>query len=159
MRKLRTDENGRIFPTKNGVSFSPSVWETLSNQMHRLPIPSNLEQAIIIRNTLFRTSECIENVPCVSLHRYVTKQDFSRQILPSVCLLTETEWYQRQCIREKISDSCKSLMFNNFLKKKILLEVSSLSPRTNLQMELSDVKIMISMSLRELLADNIKSRI
>ncbi|GBM92178.1 hypothetical protein AVEN_115629-1 [Araneus ventricosus] len=51
IRKFRT-ENGRIFPTKNGVSFSSFVFETLSNGIHRLPLPSNLEQAIIIRNTL-----------------------------------------------------------------------------------------------------------
>ncbi|GBN11037.1 hypothetical protein AVEN_181257-1 [Araneus ventricosus] len=43
IRKFRMDENGKIFPTKNGVSFSPFVWETLSNDMHRLPLPSNLE--------------------------------------------------------------------------------------------------------------------
>ncbi|GBL86961.1 hypothetical protein AVEN_27960-1 [Araneus ventricosus] len=43
IRKFRTDENGKIFPTKNAVSFSPFVWETLSNDMHRLPLPSNLE--------------------------------------------------------------------------------------------------------------------
>ncbi|GBM92182.1 hypothetical protein AVEN_115631-1 [Araneus ventricosus] len=133
IRKFRTDENGRIFPTKNEISFSPFMWETLSNGMHRLPLPSNLEQVIIIRNTLFLISAWIENAPCVSLQRYVTKKDFSRQFLPSVCLLTETEWYQLQCIRKKISESCKSLMFNNFLKKKILLEVSSRSPRINSQ--------------------------
>ncbi|GBM48742.1 hypothetical protein AVEN_193438-1 [Araneus ventricosus] len=50
-------------------------------------------------------------------------------------------------------------MFGNILKKKILLEVSSRSPRTNLQMELSDVEMLLSMSLTEILADNIKSRI
>ncbi|GBN63566.1 hypothetical protein AVEN_244808-1 [Araneus ventricosus] len=90
---------------------------------------------------------------------HVIKVNFSRQFLPSVCLLTETEWNQLQFIRKKISDSCKSLMFGNFLKKKILLEVSSRSPRTNLQMELSDVEIVLSTSLTEILADNIKSRI
>ncbi|GBM25477.1 hypothetical protein AVEN_239027-1 [Araneus ventricosus] len=37
--------------------------------------------------------------------------------------------------------------------------MSSRSPRTNLQMELSDVEMVLSMSLAELLADNIKSRI
>ncbi|GBL74045.1 hypothetical protein AVEN_230955-1 [Araneus ventricosus] len=37
IRKFRADENGRFFPTKNYVSFSPFVWETLSNDMHRLP--------------------------------------------------------------------------------------------------------------------------
>ncbi|GBN32128.1 hypothetical protein AVEN_269203-1 [Araneus ventricosus] len=77
-----------------------------------------------------------------------------------ICVSTyRTEWYQLQCIRKKISESWKSLMFNNFLKKKILLEVSSRSPRINLQMELSDVEMVLSMSLTELLADNIKSRI
>ncbi|GBN19077.1 hypothetical protein AVEN_107272-1 [Araneus ventricosus] len=50
-------------------------------------------------------------------------------------------------------------MFGNFLKKKILLEVSSRSPRTNLQMELSGVEMVLLMPLREILADNIKSRI
>ncbi|GBN77868.1 hypothetical protein AVEN_10089-1 [Araneus ventricosus] len=89
---------------------------------------------------------------------YAVISDFG-DILPSVCLLTETEWNQLQCIRKKISESCKSLMFSNFLKKKILLEVPSRSPRTNLQMELSDVEMVLSMSLTELLADNIKSRI
>ncbi|GBO08062.1 hypothetical protein AVEN_77186-1 [Araneus ventricosus] len=50
-------------------------------------------------------------------------------------------------------------MFGKFLKKKILLEVSSRSPRTNLQMDLSDVETVLSTSLTEILADNIKSRI
>ncbi|GBN18830.1 hypothetical protein AVEN_111782-1 [Araneus ventricosus] len=56
IRKFRTDENGRIFLTKNGVSFSPLVWETLSNDMHIFPLPSDSEQVIIICNTLFLTS-------------------------------------------------------------------------------------------------------
>ncbi|GBN68093.1 hypothetical protein AVEN_43975-1 [Araneus ventricosus] len=80
--------------------------------------------------------------------RYVTKVNFSRQFLPSVCLLTETEWNQLQFIRKKISESCESLMFSNFLKKEILLEVSSWSPRTNLQMELRDVEVVISIPNR-----------
>ncbi|GBN19248.1 hypothetical protein AVEN_65986-1 [Araneus ventricosus] len=50
-------------------------------------------------------------------------------------------------------------MFGNFLKKKILLEVSSRSPRTNLQMELSGVEMVLLMPLTKILADNIKSRI
>ncbi|GBN87919.1 hypothetical protein AVEN_155586-1 [Araneus ventricosus] len=159
IRKFKTNENGRIFPTKNGVSFSPYVWESLVTEMDNSSLPSETGKVLIVRDTLFLTSAWIENVPYVSLQRYVTKQDFSRQFLPSVCLLTETEWNQLQCLRKKITESCKSLMFNNFLKKKILLEVSSRSPRTNLQMELSDVEMVLSMSLTELLADNIKRRI
>ncbi|GBM79808.1 hypothetical protein AVEN_268111-1 [Araneus ventricosus] len=159
IRKFKTNENGRIFPTKNGVSFSPYVWESLVTEMDNSSLPSETGKVLIVRDTLFLTSAWIENVPHISLQRYVTKQDFSRQFLPSVCLLTETEWNQLQCLRKKISESCKSLMFNNFLKKKILLEVSSRSPRTNLQMELSDVEMVLSMSLTELLANNIKRRI
>ncbi|GBN29705.1 hypothetical protein AVEN_51379-1 [Araneus ventricosus] len=132
IRKFRTNENSRIFPTKNGDSFSPYVWESLVTEMDNSSLPSETGKVVIIRNTLFLTTAWIENVPYVSLQEYVTKQGFSSQFLPSVCLLTETEWNQLQCIRKKISENCKSLMFNNFLKKKILLEVSSRSPRTNL---------------------------
>ncbi|GBM77152.1 hypothetical protein AVEN_209096-1 [Araneus ventricosus] len=122
-------------------------------------LPSETRKVLIVRDTLFLSTAWIENKPFTSFQRYVTKVNFSRQFLPSVCLLTETECNQLQFIIKKISESCKSLMFSNFLKRKILLEVSSRSPRTNLQMELSDVEMVLSMSLTELLADNIKSRI
>ncbi|GBN76042.1 hypothetical protein AVEN_220164-1 [Araneus ventricosus] len=40
IRKCKTDDNGRILPIKKGVSFSPFVWESLSKEVHRLPLPS-----------------------------------------------------------------------------------------------------------------------
>ncbi|GBM96641.1 hypothetical protein AVEN_161781-1, partial [Araneus ventricosus] len=159
IRKYKMDDNGRILPTKKGISFSPFVWESMSKEIDRLPLPSDSEQVVVIRDTLFLSSAWVENVPHVSLQRFVTKKDISRQFLPSLCLLTEREWDRLQCIRKKITESCKSLMFVNFLKKKILLEVSSWSPRTNLQMEINDVEMVLSTSLTEILADNIKSRI
>ncbi|GBM85606.1 hypothetical protein AVEN_61981-1 [Araneus ventricosus] len=58
-----------------------------------------------------------------------------------------------------LGKSCKSLMFISFLKKKITLEVSSRSPRINLHVELSDAEMVLSMSLTEILAVNVKSRI
>ncbi|GBN33840.1 hypothetical protein AVEN_94150-1 [Araneus ventricosus] len=123
-------------------------------------LPSETGKAVIVRDTLFLSTAWIEDKPFISFQRYVTKVNFSRQFLPSACLLTETEWNQLQFIRKKISESCKTLMFNSFLKKKILLEVSSMSPRINLQkLELSDVEMVLSMSLTELLASNIESRI
>ncbi|GBN35638.1 hypothetical protein AVEN_42409-1, partial [Araneus ventricosus] len=73
--------------------------------MDNSALPSEIGKVLIVRDKLFLTSAWIANVPCVSLQRYVTKQDFSRQFLPSVCLLTETEWNQLQCIRKKISES------------------------------------------------------
>ncbi|GBN28430.1 hypothetical protein AVEN_98621-1 [Araneus ventricosus] len=84
IRKFKTNENGRIFPTKNGVSFSSYVWKSLVSEMDNSSLPSETGKVVIIRDTLFLTSAWIENVPCVSLQRYVTKQDFSRQFLPSV---------------------------------------------------------------------------
>ncbi|GBL88055.1 hypothetical protein AVEN_133712-1 [Araneus ventricosus] len=159
IRKFKTNENGRIFPTKNGVSFSPYVWESLVTEMDNSSLPSETGKVLIVRDTLFLSTAWIEDKPFISFQRYVTKVNFSRQFLPSVCLLTETEWDQLQFIRKKISDSCKSLMFGNFLKKIILLEVSSRSKRTNLQMNLSDIEMVLSTSLTEILADNIRSRI
>ncbi|GBO08204.1 hypothetical protein AVEN_257915-1 [Araneus ventricosus] len=160
IRKFRTNENDRIFPTKNGVSFSPYVGESLVTEMDNSSLPSETGKVVIVRDTLFLSTAWIEDKPFISFQRNVTKVNFSRQFLPSACLLTETEWNQLQFIRKKISESCKTLIFNNFLKKKILLEVSSRSPRINLQkMELSDVEMVLSMSLTELLASNIESQI
>ncbi|GBM92360.1 hypothetical protein AVEN_9200-1 [Araneus ventricosus] len=84
IRKFKTYENGRIFATKNGVSFSPYVWESLVTEMDNSFLPSETGKELIVRGTLFLTSAWIKNAPCVSLHRYITKQDFSRQFLPSV---------------------------------------------------------------------------
>ncbi|KAF8794331.1 hypothetical protein HNY73_002322 [Argiope bruennichi] len=159
IRKFRTDDHGRIFPTKNGVSFSPFVWESLSKDIDRLLMPSEKLQVNVICDSLFLASQWIENVPHVSFQRYITKQDFSRQFLPSVCLLNEAEWDRLQCIRKKISESCKSLLFGNFLKKKTLSEVSSRSPRSNLKMEQSDACMVLSTSLTEILSEHLKARL
>ncbi|GBN04877.1 hypothetical protein AVEN_124488-1 [Araneus ventricosus] len=150
IRKFKTNKNGRIFPTKNGVSFSPYMWESL------ITIRDG-KSANRQRHSL--STAWTENKPFISFQRYATKVNFSRQFLSSVCLLTETEWNQLQFIRIKINESSKSLLFSNFLRKKIPLEVSSRSPCTNLQMEISDVEMVLSTSLTEILANNIKSRI
>ncbi|GBN52807.1 hypothetical protein AVEN_221774-1 [Araneus ventricosus] len=39
IRKFRKKENGRIFPTKNGVSFSSYVWESLVTEMDNSSLP------------------------------------------------------------------------------------------------------------------------
>ncbi|GBM33400.1 hypothetical protein AVEN_169927-1 [Araneus ventricosus] len=159
IRKFRTDENGRIFPIKNGVSFSPFVWEPLVTEMDNASLPSDTGKVVIVKDTLFLSTAWIEDKPFISFQRYVMKQDFSRQFLPFHSLISEREWNQFQCIKKKISESCKSLMFGNFQKKKILSEVSSQFPRTNLQIELNDVEMLLSTFLKEILQDNIKSRI
>ncbi|GBM82936.1 hypothetical protein AVEN_43859-1 [Araneus ventricosus] len=98
IRKFKTDENGRIFPTKNGVTFSPYVWESLVTEMGNSSLPSETGKVLIVRHIVSNPVHGFQNVPYVSLQRYVTKQDFSRQFLPSVCLLSETEWNQLQWV-------------------------------------------------------------
>ncbi|GBO08061.1 hypothetical protein AVEN_77185-1 [Araneus ventricosus] len=41
IRKFKTNENGRIFPNKNDVSFSPYVWESLVIEMENSSLPSD----------------------------------------------------------------------------------------------------------------------
>ncbi|GBM48228.1 hypothetical protein AVEN_72495-1 [Araneus ventricosus] len=53
IRKFRTDENGRIFPTKTGVSFSPYVWESLVTEMENSSLPSDTGKVVIVRDILF----------------------------------------------------------------------------------------------------------
>ncbi|GBN52724.1 hypothetical protein AVEN_109113-1 [Araneus ventricosus] len=131
----------------------------MSKEIHRLPLPSDSEQVAVFRDTLFLTGAWAKNVPHVSLQRFVTKTDFSRQFLPSLCLLTEREWDRLQCIRKKITVSCKSLKFGEFIKKRILSEVSRRSPRSNLEMEQSDMEMVLSTSLTEKLSTHLKDKI
>ncbi|GBN37467.1 hypothetical protein AVEN_168325-1 [Araneus ventricosus] len=135
------------------------VWETLSKDMHRLPLPSDTEPVIIICNTLFLTSTWIENIPHVSLQRFVSKKDFSLKFLPSHSLISEREWNHLQCIRKKITESCKSLMFGNLLKKRIQLEILASSARPNLEMELDDINTILSTSLTEIMFMSLMGRI
>ncbi|GBM80547.1 hypothetical protein AVEN_91658-1 [Araneus ventricosus] len=83
IRKFRTNENGRIFPTKNGVSFSPYVWESLVTEMDKSSLPSETGKAVIVRDTLFQSTAWIEDKPFISFQRNVTKVNFSRQFLSS----------------------------------------------------------------------------
>ncbi|GBM94550.1 hypothetical protein AVEN_198298-1 [Araneus ventricosus] len=114
IRKYKTYDNRRILPTKKGVSFLAFVWESLSKEIRRLPLLSDSEQVAVIRDTLFLKGDWTENVPHISLQRSVTKKHFSRQFLPYLCLLTDREWDRLHCIRKKITESCKSLMFGDF---------------------------------------------
>lgn len=152
IRKYRTSENGRILPTRKGVSFSPFVWETLSRQCEMLSIPSDADHPTIIADTLFISTAWIRDEPHVSLQRYVTKTDFSRHFLPSVCVLSEGEWDRLQCLRKEITESCKNLMFGNFLRAKVFTEISKHSPPTSLEMDISDIEMILTVSLTEILS-------
>ena len=159
IRKFRTYENGRIFPSEKGVSFTAFMWETLSNYMSRLPLPLDLEEIVIIRNTLFLATAWIENVSYVSLQRFITRKDFSRKFLSSHSLISGREWNRLQCIREKITESCKSLMFGNLLKKRIQLEILARSPCSNLDMGVKDINMILTTSLTEILSMLLMDRI
>ncbi|GBM92357.1 hypothetical protein AVEN_9197-1 [Araneus ventricosus] len=63
IRKFKTNENGRIFPTKNGVSFSPCVWESLVTEMDNSSLPSETGKVLIVRDTLFLTSAWKKMLP------------------------------------------------------------------------------------------------
>ncbi|GBO02703.1 hypothetical protein AVEN_177180-1 [Araneus ventricosus] len=69
IRKFKTNENGRISPTKNAVSFSPYVWESLVAEMVISSLPFHLFQTgkvLIVRDTLFLSTEWIEDKPFIS---------------------------------------------------------------------------------------------
>ncbi|GBO08063.1 hypothetical protein AVEN_77187-1 [Araneus ventricosus] len=79
IRKFKTNENGRIFPNKNDVSFSPYVWESLAFEMENSSLPSDTGKVVIVRDTLFLSTAWIEDKPFISFQRYVTKVNFLRQ--------------------------------------------------------------------------------
>ncbi|GBM31803.1 hypothetical protein AVEN_56906-1 [Araneus ventricosus] len=85
--KFRKNENGRFLPTKNGVSFSPFVLETLSNDMHRFPLPSYLDEVIIIRNTLFLAIQGEKMFP-VSPFCDMSRNKTSYTTICSICVST-----------------------------------------------------------------------
>ncbi|GBN01328.1 hypothetical protein AVEN_24146-1 [Araneus ventricosus] len=76
IRKFRTDENGTILPTKDAVSFSPFVRESLVTEMDNASLPSHTGKVVIVRDTLFLSTAWIEDKPFISFQRYVTKVNF-----------------------------------------------------------------------------------
>ncbi|GBM89582.1 hypothetical protein AVEN_258650-1 [Araneus ventricosus] len=75
--------------------------------------------------------------------------------------MSEREWEHLQCIRKKVTESCKSLMFGDFFRKRQRLEMLTPSPHSNLEMKLYDVIMILSTSLKEMktISSHFKDRI
>ncbi|GBM08245.1 hypothetical protein AVEN_82932-1 [Araneus ventricosus] len=93
---FKTDENGRIFPTKNGVSFFFTLRVGITCYRNGQFIFTIRDWKSANRQkTLFLTGAW-SKMFYVSLQRYVTKQDFSRDSFSHLCAyspkLNGTNW-------------------------------------------------------------------
>lgn len=150
IKKYHRGEDGRLLPTKSGITLSPFLWESLSEELRKYPENKDVKP-IIINDSLMLSQCVINNEDFFNLQKYVVHSDFSRQFIPDICLLGINEFKKLKNLSTIITDNMFEVMFKNVLSTLIQKQcpniVSSNIPE--------DVEIELTTSLVELLEDRL----
>lgn len=158
IRKYVLDKNQQLIPTKEGVCLHPFVWQNLANKMEYTNYFSERE-VIVIQDSLMLSNVQVNNVPHLSLQCYLKRQNFSRYFLPNICLLTKNEWEMLESLRERVTSSAMCLLLQQIFPRFVEREVSKQSSTPSSDFEKSDVDMVLTTSLLELLKIHLQKQI
>lgn len=119
IRRYRTNDCGELFPTKQGVSISPAVWETLSDRLN-IFMNGMSDGCMIISRDLCLNK--LENDK-ISFQRLFKKKDNSLCFLPECVVLTTceaTKLYERA---DSITLQVKNTLLQSSLRHFVHLEL------------------------------------
>ncbi|GFV94208.1 PC4 domain-containing protein [Trichonephila clavipes] len=153
LRLYKRDGNNRLFPTKRGVCFSPMLWQSFVNQIEQINTSSSVEETILIKDSLMISTVFIENIPNIIFQRYFQKKDYSKKFVPGTCVLSENNWLELQRIHKIITESVMWLTFDRMLRNLLLSEASKIMPSAVVNTDASEVELVLTTSLIELLCD------
>ncbi|GFV08214.1 PC4 domain-containing protein [Trichonephila clavipes] len=95
----------------------------------------------------------IENIPNIIFQRYFQKKDYSKKFVPGTCVLSENNWLELQRIHKIITESVMWLTFDRMLRNLLLSEASKIMPSAVVNTDASEVELVLTTSLIELLCD------
>ncbi|GFX28839.1 PC4 domain-containing protein [Trichonephila clavipes] len=153
LRLYKRDGNNRLFPTKRGVCFSPMLWQSFVIQLEQNNTSSSVEETILIRDCLMISTVFIENIPNIIFQRYFQKKDYSKKFVPETCVLSENNWLELQRIHKNITESVMWLTFDSMLRNLLLSEAFKIMPSAVGNTDASEVELVLTTSLIELLCD------
>ena len=148
-------------PTKTGITLSAALWQSFANKMDYLRMSSMSSKSEIVEEELILSTLCNENTSLVSVQRFFQQKDFIRVFIPSVCLLTESEWDNLRNIRKTVTSDIIRLMYSKVFRKMIKKEIEKETPASEDASEIEnvDAEMVLTTSMVELLKSHLESRI
>lgn len=158
IRFYKLDFSGHLKPTRRGITLTTSLWQALSAAMDSIP-SSELKEMTIIENSLLLSTEQINGIGYISIQRFFQRNDLTRKFVPSIALISQSEWDELKKIRNEISSLAVRVMFGRVFQGLLLWEVQRRTPSSVVQESNEDAEIILTTSMSELLSDNLKSNI
>ncbi|GFX42652.1 PC4 domain-containing protein [Trichonephila clavipes] len=152
LRHYKRDGSNRLFATERGVCLSPMLWQSFVNQIEQINT-SSVEETILIKDSLIISTVFIENIPNIIFQRYFKKKDYSNKFVPGTCVLSENNWLELQRIHKNITESAMWLAFDRMLRNLLLSKALKITPSGVVNTDASEVELMSTTSLIELLCD------
>nr|DAC81378.1 TPA_asm: MOSUB [Parasteatoda house spider adintovirus] len=161
LREYLTGENNALIPTKKGITLTPSLWLSFVKKFEN---ESAMEAPVLIlEDSLLIAKADLDIGPHVTFQKYFLRKNFTREFTKSMCTLSDTEFSTLatdKLFQEKVSASIATLLFQHNFPHIVLEEVKKRPPPSPLPViESSDVDIMLTTSLLELVRVNIASSI
>lgn len=162
IRKYWLNEYGRLIPTKTGITLSPLSWQGFANKMCYSGLPCISSRSEVIEEELMISTVCIEGKTHVSMQRFYQRKDFIRVFLPTICVLTESEWDTLCSIHKAVTSDIIRLMFGRIFRKMIMEEIHKQTPASknpSQDIENVDAEMVLTSSLTELFKSHLESNI
>ncbi|GFX78918.1 PC4 domain-containing protein [Trichonephila clavipes] len=83
----------------------------------------------------------------------ISRKNYSKKFVPGTCVLSENNWLELQRIHKNITESAMWLAFDRMLRNFLLSEASKITPSGVVNADASEVELMLTTSLIELLCD------
>lgn len=159
IRLYKPDLSGRLHPTKKGVSLSTRVWQAFCAELDSSLDEQELSNLKIIENSVMVSKEQINEVKHFVVQRFFKKSDFSRKFVPSVCLLSETEWKELKRISKEVNSTAIAVMYGRAFRRLLVQEVQSRTPSTPEPGNNEEEEMILTTSMTELLKDYLQRSI
>lgn len=157
IRKFWRNNYDQLVPTTMGVTLSSVQWQTLADDFESL-IPT-YEKPEIVKDFLMLSMVEKEETTNFVLQRYVQRKDFMRVFLPSICVLSESEWQTLKEIHFKVTEEITLVLYGKLFPKLILKEVSKQTFSNTTDIENCDAEMVLTTSLIELLKQHLQMKI
>lgn len=122
IRKYVPDEKEGLHPTKEGVSVSPDVWDSLLEELNSI-LNKDSKDMVIVKKDLCLSRQLVDGETLVSLQRLFQRRNHSLEFIPKWIVLKPKHVNKLDKCSEDISQIVKEafirLTMDSFVKKEL----------------------------------------
>ncbi|GBM75542.1 hypothetical protein AVEN_180653-1 [Araneus ventricosus] len=87
IRFYTTEDDGILYPTKEGVSLKPEVWSSLLTILRNLPAREDPDAVSVIKKNVCIFNNTVDSEKCVTIQRLFQRKDNGYKLVPERVLL------------------------------------------------------------------------